>query len=192
MYKGKTKVIHTCLNFPEHILSYIFCQCYMRFLILLFSFIFRHWIFSAISQCRFWEQSQGKSRDATNGRNHCQKYLQKGFSWVIYHNYWKCHCQKYLNKYYILILQNIKIFQDHSSVFLALGIHLPFKKIKGKISTWEKDIMKKYLKTKSWKCFFRVVHYTHWKYTDWLSDPSIVPFESIYFPNHGETLEFMT
>ena len=154
MCRGKTKVN----NFPEHILSYIFCQCYMRFLILLFSFIFRHWIFSAISQCRFWEQSQGKSRDATNGRNHCQKYLQKGFSWVIYHNYWKCHCQKYLNKYYILILQNIKIFQDHSSVFLALGIHLPFKKIKGKITTWEKDNMKKYLKAKSWKCFFRVVH----------------------------------
>ena len=102
MYKGKTKVIHTCLNFPEHILSYILCQCYMRFLILLFSFIFRHWIFSAISQCRFWEQSQGKSRDATNGRNHCQKYLQKGFSWVIYHNYWKCHCQKYLNKYSLI------------------------------------------------------------------------------------------
>ena len=123
-----------------------------------YSFIFFYCqtgIFSAISQCRFWKQSQGKARDATNGRNHCQKYLQKGFLLrFIYHNSWKCHCQKYLHKNSVLILWNIKIFQDHCSVFLALGIYLSFKIIKGKTTTWEKA-----QKTFNWKCFFRVVHY---------------------------------
>ena len=131
---GRAKVI----QFSKHILPYKFRRCYIRFLILLFSFIVRQGFSLPLANVASGSKAKEKPEMPQMAGITAKSIYKGGFSWFIYHNSWKCHFQKYLHKKSLQILGNIKIIQDidHWSVFLALAIYLSFKIIKGKITTW--------------------------------------------------------
>ena len=102
----------------------------MGFLIISFSFIVRQGFSLPLANVVSGSKAKENPEMPQMAGISAKSIYKRGFSWFIYHNSWKCHWQKYLHKKSLLILENIKIFQDvdHWSVFLALGIYLPFKK----------------------------------------------------------------